>query len=656
MAMGSGVEGRPEPAEEAGRVLSHAEVDRAPTASSLTMPHPHPVASENMQQLAFVTEADAPSPAPPVGRSGSGSPGSSRMSSTTPTHVYPMETASQPETILATPEVLFGPIPTEELNQLTVEIGTREHQNYQQQQLFQRSFQRLVTELERVYKHQLFNLLLELGLTSLLFGGGAGMNGSKSLHCDAAARRKLVMLQQYTKKKCDALVAALKHHDHVFGTVLKNSLLPFLVTSKCFEDGVINMLCAFSNKQQEPPANGVVDALGTTFPLTRGFDQSGASTPGLASDWSLSGGSSPGCSSPTPREAQGLHPGLAGPPPPKRAKLSVNQSKAVEFLRTEGLVMQPAIKSEPDLHGLSAQSSAFRYLKGGQRSALFASKAKLPDNTPLGHASLGNQLHVQGYGMLSGGLHHQASLQQQLLHHPVSQLAQHQFQPVPNLQQYNSVMLPTRDAYDPMDPHVSRSSMSMSAELMAATTSLENQNAWNQQARSTGRKRKKRFKGIRKTASGKWVSRIEHNGKQKHLGTFATLEEAATTYDEALYQILSRIRTKKINLKRFNFPDKIRIQYGLGENGSFRVKKEMPAGAVPSQHATMTFKQERITHPVQLSAYSPSVPMSYGGNTTILPAATLHSAEASTLHHHQRLARITHGAVQFQPAVASPSL
>lgn len=197
----------------------------------------------------------------------------------------------------------------------------------------------------------------------------------------------------------------------------------------------------------------------------------------------------------------------------------------------------------------------------------------------------------------------------------------------------------------------------MSAELMAATTSLENQNAWNQQARSTGRKRKKRFKGIRKTASGKWVSRIEHNGKQKHLGTFATLEEAATTYDEALYQILSRIRTKKINLKRFNFPDKIRLQYGLGENGSLRVKKET-AGAVPShQHATMTFKQERITHPVQLSTYSPSVPMSYGGNSTILPSATLHSpVPEGASHYQQRMATIAHGAVQFQPAVASPSL
>jgi len=254
----------------------------------------------------------------------------------------------------------------------------------------------------------------------------------------------------------------------------------------------------------------------------------------------------------------------------------------------------------------------------------------------------------------TGGLHQQASLQHQLLHHPVSQLAQHQFQPVPNLQQYNSVMLPTRDAYDPMDPHVSRSSMSMSAELMAATTSLENQNAWNQQARATGRKRKKRFKGIRKTASGKWVSRIEHNGKQKHLGTFATLEEAATTYDEALYQILSRIRTKKINLKRFNFPDKIRLQYGLGENGSLRVKKET-TGAAPSQHATMTFKQERITHPVQLN-YSTSVPMSYGGTSTILPSAALHPAEASTPQYQQPMATIAHGAVQFQPALASPAL
>lgn len=84
--------------------------------------------------------------------------------------------------------------------------------------------------------------------------------------------------------------------------------------------------------------------------------------------------------------------------------------------------------------------------------------------------------------------------------------------------------------------------------------------------RHAGRRRK-RFKGIRKTASGKWVARIEHNGKQKHLGTFPTLEDAATTYDNALYKILSASRPKKINLRRFNFPDRIRATYGINENG-----------------------------------------------------------------------------------------
>lgn len=69
--------------------------------------------------------------------------------------------------------------------------------------------------------------------------------------------------------------------------------------------------------------------------------------------------------------------------------------------------------------------------------------------------------------------------------------------------------------------------------------------------------KKKRYKGIRRTSSNKWVARIEHNGQQKHLGTYSTAAEAAMVYDRALYQVLSLTHPEKIVLKRFNFPERI---------------------------------------------------------------------------------------------------
>ncbi len=46
------------------------------------------------------------------------------------------------------------------------------------------------------------------------------------------------------------------------------------------------------------------------------------------------------------------------------------------------------------------------------------------------------------------------------------------------------------------------------------------------------------YKGVRLNKSGtRWWARISKNGKEQHLGTFATAEEAAAAYDEAAKQL-----------------------------------------------------------------------------------------------------------------------
>lgn len=83
--------------------------------------------------------------------------------------------------------------------------------------------------------------------------------------------------------------------------------------------------------------------------------------------------------------------------------------------------------------------------------------------------------------------------------------------------------------------------------------------------------KKKRYKGIRRTSSNKWVARIEHNGQQKHLGTYRTAAEAAMVYDRALYQVLSLTNPEKITLKRFNFPDRIVLLHSKNPNNMSQI-------------------------------------------------------------------------------------
>ncbi len=56
------------------------------------------------------------------------------------------------------------------------------------------------------------------------------------------------------------------------------------------------------------------------------------------------------------------------------------------------------------------------------------------------------------------------------------------------------------------------------------------ENLWNRPSRAGA----SRFKGVwKKNETGKWTGSISANGSRKHLGTFATEEEAALAYDDA---------------------------------------------------------------------------------------------------------------------------
>lgn len=65
------------------------------------------------------------------------------------------------------------------------------------------------------------------------------------------------------------------------------------------------------------------------------------------------------------------------------------------------------------------------------------------------------------------------------------------------------------------------------SNLRIATRSQNNGNQKIASHNTTG------FKGIRRGWKGRYTASITQKGKTKHLGTFATPEEAATAYDEA---------------------------------------------------------------------------------------------------------------------------
>jgi hypothetical protein len=55
-------------------------------------------------------------------------------------------------------------------------------------------------------------------------------------------------------------------------------------------------------------------------------------------------------------------------------------------------------------------------------------------------------------------------------------------------------------------------------------------------------------KGVRLTRGGTWEAKIKHNGKREHLGTFATIEEAAVAYARAsarLHGEFGRVATRQ---------------------------------------------------------------------------------------------------------------
>jgi hypothetical protein len=69
------------------------------------------------------------------------------------------------------------------------------------------------------------------------------------------------------------------------------------------------------------------------------------------------------------------------------------------------------------------------------------------------------------------------------------------------------------------------------------------QNLWNQ-----GPRKGKRFKGVQRVASGRYMARMMVNGERLYFGTHATEEEAARVYDDAA-------RKYHGEFARLNFPE-----------------------------------------------------------------------------------------------------
>lgn len=67
--------------------------------------------------------------------------------------------------------------------------------------------------------------------------------------------------------------------------------------------------------------------------------------------------------------------------------------------------------------------------------------------------------------------------------------------------------------------------------LRLATHAQNSRNRKKPKRTSAGRVPTSQFKGVCKTASGKWQAQIKHAGRSIHIGTFASEEAAARAYD-----------------------------------------------------------------------------------------------------------------------------
>jgi hypothetical protein len=61
-----------------------------------------------------------------------------------------------------------------------------------------------------------------------------------------------------------------------------------------------------------------------------------------------------------------------------------------------------------------------------------------------------------------------------------------------------------------------------------------------------------------------WVARIKHNGKNKHLGVFSDLIDAAKAYDAAAKEYCGEFA-------KLNFPERVALNQATADNGKLKV-------------------------------------------------------------------------------------
>lgn len=78
------------------------------------------------------------------------------------------------------------------------------------------------------------------------------------------------------------------------------------------------------------------------------------------------------------------------------------------------------------------------------------------------------------------------------------------------------------------------------ANLRSATHSENSSNRKKNSKTFKGTVPTSRYKGVCKSASGKWQAQTKHGGKSFHLGTYETEEAAALAYNEAVLRLKGR--------------------------------------------------------------------------------------------------------------------